>query len=147
MMTIRNMAVYEGQLYTFKYTSWGGRNRGKRQHNKDVRPLLLLATRGGLKVWPAKNGQKYIYGFNLNYLPPKRRLTVIRRLKEIFAESPGIKFSYKDIRDHLDLDLPSSTDDTIFRKYDIRGSKLRVLKEVNLDTYESYLDASLDGRQ
>jgi len=144
MVSIKNMARYKGQLYTFQYTSWGPRNL-KKSHNIDIRPLLLLATRRGRKVWRAGNGKSYIYGFNLNYLPSRRRLRVIEKLNEVFAENPGVEFSYLDIKSHLDL--PASTEDTIFRKYDVRGSKLRSLKQVNLDTYRSYLEESLDGQQ
>ena len=145
MTSIKNMSRYEGQLFTFQYTSWGPKVGGKKKHNTDLRPLLLLATKSGGKSWKAKNGKKYIYGFNLNYLPPRRRLRVIQKLHEVFSENPGMDFSYKAIRGHLNL--PSSTEDTIFRKYDIRGSKLRSLKQVNLDTYRSYLEESLDGQQ
>lgn len=145
MTTIKNMARYEGQLFTFQYQSWGRKMLGKKKRNTDARPLLLLATKEGGKVWKAKNGKSYIYGFNLNYLPPRRRLRVIQKLNEVFAENPGIDFSYKAIKGHLNL--PASTEDTIFRKYDVRGSKLRSLKQVNLDTYRSYLEESLEGRQ
>ena len=144
MTSIKNMSRYEGQLFTFQYTSWGPRKL-KKKRNEDMRPLLLLATKAGGKVWQAKNGKKYIYGFNLNYLPPRRRLRVIQSLHDAFEENPGVDFSYKAIRAHLNL--PSSSEDTIFRKYDVRGSKLRSLKQVNLDTYRSYLEESLDGRQ
>ena len=58
---------------------------GKKKRNTDARPLLLLATKAGGKVWKAKNGKSYIYGFNLNYLPPRRRLRVIQKLNEVFA--------------------------------------------------------------
>jgi hypothetical protein len=139
LTTIKNMAEYKGQLYTFQYNSFGTKQRSAR--NKDARPLLLLAYRAGDKVWKAKNGKKYIYGFNLNYLPPRRRLRVIDKLQEIFAENPGVTFTYKSIRNHLNL--PSTTEDSIFRKYDIRGSKLRYLKQVNLNTYRDYLTESL----
>ncbi len=145
MTTIKNMARYEGQLYTFQYNSWGKKVGGKRKRNNDLRPLLLLATKSGTKVWKAKNGKSYIYGFNLNYLHPRRRLRVIQKLHEVFEENPGVDFSYRAIRAHLNL--PASTEDTIFRKYDVRGGKLRSLKEVNLDTYRSYLEESLDGQQ
>ena len=145
MTSIKNMSRYEGQLYTFKYQSWGRKILGKKKHNVDAQPLLLLATNKGVKVWKAKNGKSFIYGFNLNYLPPRRRLKVIEKLNEVFAENPGIDFSYTAIKGHLDI--PSSTENTIFRKYDVRGSKLRNLKQVNLDTYRSYLEESLDGRK
>ena len=138
--SIKHMARYEGQLYTFQYTSWGTKQTKKR--NIDARPLLLLAYNRGDKVWKAKNGKKYIYGFNLNYLPPRRRLQVIDKLRQVFEENPGVKFTYKTIKNHLNL--PSVTEDSIFRKYDIRGSKLRYLKEVNLNNYRDYLFDSLN---
>ena len=137
--SIRQMAKYPGQLYAFQYTSWGTRRR-KQKRNSDLRPLLLLATKSGEKVWQAKNGKKYIYGFNLNYLPPMRRLKVLRRLMYVFAENPGIDFSYKAIKSHISLTFEEET--SIFRKYDVRGSKLRYLKEVNLNTYVDYLEKS-----
>ena len=138
--SIKHMAEYKGQLYAFQYTSHGPNVR-KPKRNTDMRPLLLLAFKNGSKVWKAKNGKKYIYGFNLNYLPPLRRLKVIQNLVQVFSENPGQEFSYRMIKGHLDI--PSSTENTIFRKYDIRGSKLRYLKEVNLNTYVAYLEKSL----
>ena len=101
----------------------------------------MLAYNKGSKVWKAQNGKSYIYGFNLNYIPPRRRLQVINKLIEVFSENPGIEFSYQSIKSHLNL--TTATEDGIFRKYDVRGSKLRQLKEVNLDTYRSYLENSL----
>ena len=106
-----------------------------------MRPLLLLAYKAGDKVWRAKNGKKYIYGFNLNYLPSRRRLRVIDKLQEVFEENPGVTFTYDTIKSHLNL--PSVTENTIFRKYDVRGSKLRYLKQVNLNTYRDYLLESI----
>lgn len=138
--SIKYMAKYKGQMYTFQYTSHGPIAR-KQKRNTDLRPCLLLAYKNGQKVWKAKNGKKYIYGFNLNYLPPNRRLRVLRTLTEIFEENPGIEFSYLTIKNHLNL--PTSLENSIFRKYDIRGSKLRQLKEVNLDKYIAYMESSL----
>ena len=138
--SIKNRATYLGQLYTFQYNSWGSRRTKK--HNKDVRPLLLLAYKEGEMVWKAKNKKKDIYGFNLNYLPTRRRLKVIEKLQKVFEENQGVLFTYEDIKGHLDL--PATTEDTIFRKYDVRGSKLRYLKEVNLNTYRTYLEEALD---
>ena len=134
------MARYEGQLYTFQYTSWG--TKLVKRRNIDNRPLLLLAVKDGGKVWKAKNGKSYIYGFNLNYLNPMRRLRVIEKLQQVFEENPGVQFTYKDIKNHLNL--PDTTENSIFRKYDVRGSKLRYLKEVNLNTYRDYLRESLE---
>ena len=142
--SVRRMSRYEGQLYTFAYSSFGP-SKTKKRPNIDKRPLLLLAMKDGGKVWKAKNGRSYIYGFNLNYLPPMRRLKVINDLMEIFEDSPGIDFDYAAIRSALDL--PSGKEASIFRKYDVRGSKLRQLKQVRLDTYAGYLRASLDTRQ
>ena len=139
--SVKKMAKYPGQLYTFQYSSWGPR-RLKKKRNQDMRPLLLLAIKDGGKTWKAKNGKTYIYGFNLNYLNPTRRLRVIRKLIEVFGENPGVDFTYKSIKSHLNL--PAEAENSIFRKYDVRGSKLRSLKEVNLDTYRRYLEDSLD---
>lgn len=136
LASIRQMSEYEGQLYTFQYTSFGP-NLRKPRPNVDKRPLLLLALKDGGKVWTAKNGKRYIYGFNLNYLNPARRLEVVQQLSEIFTKNKGVGFDYKMIVSILDL--PSSKEQSIFRKYDVRGSKLRYLKEVNLDTYVEYL--------
>lgn len=140
LASIRNMAKYIGQLYTFSYTSYGP-TKTKRRPNLDKQPLLLLAYRDGSKVWKAKNGKSYIYGFNLNYLEGHRRLEVIRNLKDAFAEKPGRTLSYQELKN--ELNLPEGKEDSIFRKYDVRGSKLRFLKEVDLNTYESYLDEAL----
>jgi len=74
-----------------------------------------------------------------------RRLKVIEDLMKIFEESPGMSLSYSAIRSALDL--PSGKEASIFRKYDVRGSKLRQLKQVRLDTYAGYLRSSLDTRQ
>ena len=50
----------------------------------------------------------------------------------------GLKvWSYDDMM--ALFNLPTSEGVTIFRKYDVRGSKMRRLKAVNLDTYEGYL--------
>ena len=144
LASIRQMSKYEGQLYTFQYTSYGPLP-SKPRPNIDKRPLLLLAFKDGDKVWKAKNGRSYIYGFNLNYLPPYRRLKVIEQLSEIFEETPGIAFDYNTIR--ATLDLPSAKEASIFRKYDVRGGKLRYLKQVRLDTYAGYLRDSLKTRQ
>ena len=138
--SIKHMARYEGQLYTFQYTSLG--TKLVKMRNIDNRPLLLLAVKDGGKVWKAKNGKSYIYGFNLNYLNPMRRLRVIEKLQQVFEENPGVQFTYKDIKNHLNL--PDTTENSIFRKYDVRGSKLRYLKEVNLNTYRDYLRESLE---
>lgn len=142
--SVRRMSKYEGQLYTFGYTSFGPSKTRKRP-NVDKRPLLLLAMKDGGKVWKAKNGRSYIYGFNLNYLPPMRRLKVIEDLMKIFEENPGMDFDYAQIQSALDL--PSAKEESIFRKYDVRGSKLRQLKQVRLDTYAGYLRSALDTRQ
>ena len=90
----------------------------------------------GNKVWKARNGRSYIYGFNLNYLPPARRIEVAEQLVKAFEDSPGVAFSYKDLMGAIDL---TSDEKGIFRKYDVRGGKLRYLKQVNLDTYVEYL--------
>jgi hypothetical protein len=139
--SVKRMARYGGQLYTFQYTSYGP-NRAKPRPNIDKRPLLLLAYKGGTKVWKAKNGKSYIYGFNLNYLEAHRRLEVIRNLVDAFAEKPGRTLSYEELKG--ELNLPAAKEDSIFRKYDVRGGKLRQLKQVDLDTYESYLQKSLN---
>ncbi len=138
--SIKGMARYMGQLYTFGYNSYGP-NKTRPKPNIDKQPLLLLAYKGGSKVWKAKNGKSYIYGFNLNYLEGHRRLEVIRNLIDAFSEKPGRTLSYKEIRG--ELNLPAGKEDSIFRKYDVRGSKLRSLKQVDLNTYEAYLDEAL----
>tara|TARA_B100000029_G_C17056604_1_gene771549 strand:- start:40 stop:525 length:486 start_codon:yes stop_codon:yes gene_type:complete len=140
LTSIKNLSKYPGQLYTFQYTSYGP-VLSKQRPNKDKRPLLLLAVRNGEKVWKAKNGKRYVYGFNLNYLSPMRRLSVIKDIIKMVTDRPGEQYSYQDIK--TALNLPSSKEDSIFRKYDVRGSKLRYLKEVDLDTYASYLEESL----
>ena len=142
--SVRRMSKYEGQLYSFGYSSFGP-SKTKKRPNTDKSPLLLLAVKGGSKVWRARNGRSYIYGFNLNYLPPMRRLKVVEDLMKIFEESPGVDFDYNTIKSALDL--PSGKEDSIFRKYDVRGGKLRQLKQVRLDTYAGYLRSSLDTRQ
>jgi hypothetical protein len=140
LASIRQMSKYDGQLYMFKYRSRGPIRRRRRR--KDEFPLLLLAIRKGVRVWKAKNNRSYIYGFNLNYLPPFERQDTLERLKVIFEENPGIEFSYSTIRQHLNL--PSDKEDTIFRKYDVRGGKLQHLKQVNLDKYMDYLDNAIN---
>ena len=142
--SIRRMSRYKGQLYTFQYTSYGPSKTRKRP-NMDKRPLLLLAVKDGRKVWKAGNGRSYIYGFNLNYLPPMRRLKVVEGLSKIFDDNPGLTFEYSEIKNLLDI--PAAKEESIFRKYDVRGSKLRYLKQVNLDTYAGYLREALDTRQ
>jgi len=141
MASVKQMAKYGGQLYTFGYTSWGPSPK-KKNPNKDKNPLLLLAVRDGTKVWRARNGKSYIYGFNLNYLEPRRRLEVIQNLAVVFSEHSGETMSYAQIKGAIDL--PTAKENSIFRKYDVRGSKLRRLKQVDLNTYASYLGESLD---
>lgn len=136
LASIRQMSKYEGQLYTFQYTSFGPNIR-KPRPNVDKRPLLLLALKDGNKVWKAKNGKRYVYGFNLNYLPPARRIQVVEQLSEAFSKNKGVGFDYQAIMSILEL--PTNKEQSIFRKYDVRGSKLRYLKQVNLDTYVEYL--------
>ena len=158
MASIRQMSAYQGQMYTFGYTSWGptpkrrgAKNKAKenrnlasgKRPNRDKQPLLLLAVRKGEKIWKAKNGKSYIYGFNLNYLESHQRLDVIRKLAVIFEEHEGESLSYLQIKSALNL--PSSKEDSIFRKYDIRGSKLRHLKQVDLNTYTRYLEKALNS--
>ena len=143
LTSVMNMAKYEGQTYTFQYVSKGPKEKPRR--NKDFQPLLLLAVNKGKKVWKAANGKSYIYGFNLNYLPEAQRLSVIKSLIELFNNEPGKLFSYSDI--NAALGLPASTENTIFRKYDVRGSKLRSLKQVNLDTYSAILEEQLDAKE
>ena len=142
MASIKNMSKYAGQLYTFGYTSWGPGDRRKKA-NIDKQPLLLLATKGSQNTWRAKNGKSYIYGFNLNYLESNRRLEVIKQLVIIFSEHEGESLSYNAIKGALDL--PTAKEDSIFRKYDVRGSKLRRLAQVDLNTYAVYLEESLSA--
>ena len=136
--SIRRNSVYSGQLYTFQYTSIN-KKTGKAKQNEDRYPLLLLAYHSHGKIWKAKNGKRYIYGFNLNYLPEDRRLDILRKVKEM---STDVKYSYKAFKGALRLPVGKTT--TIFRKYDIRGSKLRYLKEVDLDKYEDYLESNIN---
>jgi len=143
MASVRQNAQYEGQLYSFQYTSYGP-SPTKKRPNIDKQPLLLLAYRGADRIWKAQNGRSYIYGFNLNYLNPHRRLEVVEALIEIFRTKPGQSLTYQQLKDSLEV--PTGLEDSIFRKYDIRGSKLRKLKEVNLDTYVDYLRRSLKTR-
>lgn len=143
MASIRQSAKYEGQLYSFQYTSYGP-SPTKKRPNIDKQPLLLLAYKGTDKIWKAGNGRSYIYGFNLNYLEPHRRLEVVEALIEIFETKPGTSLTYQQLKDSLEI--PVSLESRIFRKYDIRGSKLRKLKEVDLDTYVAYLRSSLKTR-
>lgn len=137
---VRRMSKYEGQLYSFGYSSFGPSKTRKRP-NTDRSPLLLLAMKDGGKVWRARNGRSYIYGFNLNYLPPMERLQVVEDLMRIFEANNGMSLDYSALQSALDLDS------SIFRKYDVRGSKLRQLKQVRLDTYAGYLRGSLNTRQ
>ena len=138
--TIKRIAKYTGQLYTFQYTSWGHHRKGRQKKNLDRYPLLLLAYHDQGKVWKAKNGKRYIYGFNLNYLSEDRRLKVLRNLDTL---AKGVKYSYEELKGALNLPVGNTT--TIFRKYDIRGSKLRYLKEVDLDKYEDYLEHNIES--
>ena len=161
-------ATYVGQLFTFHYHSFGPKHRGwnyrygtkvkgtsvrlsspvrnkrvkPRTANKDKYPLLLLAFKNGKKVWKAENGKKYVYGFNLNYLPNDRRLEFVEKLRDVVLEQPGLEMSYRDLL--AKFGLPHRVGDTIFRKYDVRGSKLRGFKEVDLDTYIIQLSSALD---
>tara|TARA_Y100000310_G_scaffold345850_1_gene471353 strand:- start:28241 stop:28822 length:582 start_codon:yes stop_codon:yes gene_type:complete len=169
LASIMQAARYEGAIYTFQYTSMGpayarrkrigllraagqkvrGRPPKKsaasiKRPNMDKRPLLLLAVKEGNKVWKAKNGKLLVYGFNLNYLEPHTRITTMRELKKMFEDQPGHRFSYQEIEGKLSL--PNGRDDSIFRKYDVRGSKLRFLKEVNIDEYITYLENDIEGR-
>ena len=138
--SVKRMSKYEGQLYSFGYSSFGPSKTRKRP-NTEKSPLLLLAMKDGGKIWRARNGRSYIYGFNLNYLPPMERLQVVEDLMEIFEENNGMSLDYSTLQSVLDLDS------SIFRKYDVRGSKLRQLKQVRLDTYAGYLRGSLNTRQ
>lgn len=142
--SIMSMAKYPGQLYTFNYSSYRVEKGGKRIKNRDAFPLLLLAYKDGKKVWMAGNGNKYIYGFNLNYLRGERRLGIIKELIDLFSRKPGVMFSYNEIK--RILKLPSTARNTIFRKYDIRGNKLRYLKQVDLNTYADYLYDEIDDK-
>tara|TARA_R110000824_G_scaffold302098_2_gene490011 strand:+ start:27 stop:467 length:441 start_codon:yes stop_codon:yes gene_type:complete len=140
MASIKNMSKFAGQLYTFGYTSWGPKDK-KRRANIDKQPLLLLAVKNGQKSWRAKNKGSYVYGFNLNYLESNRRLEVIKQLVIIFAEHEGELLGYDAIKGALDL--PTAKENSIFRKYDARGSKLRRLAQVDLNTYAVYLEDAL----
>lgn len=137
--SIRWMAKYKGQLYTFSYRSWGHYRKGIKKKNLDAYPVLLLAFREGHKTWKAANGKRYIYGFNLNYLPPKRRLDVARAISQKL--SGDVEYTYDELK--ASFDLPTSKGSTIFRKYDVRGGKLSRLKQVDLDKYITYLDDSI----
>tara|TARA_R110000765_G_C18800764_1_gene593561 strand:+ start:255 stop:851 length:597 start_codon:yes stop_codon:yes gene_type:complete len=109
--------------------------------SSDPYPLLFLAYKNGQRTWRAKNGKSYIYGFNLNYLPETERLQFIRDLQKTVGQG-GLKvWSYDDMM--ALFNLPTSEQNTIFRKYDVRGSKMRRLKAVNLDTYEGYLSSHI----
>ena len=70
-----------------------------------------------------------------------RRLSVILSIVQMVAKSPGTEYTYESVKSSLNL--PVEQENSIFRKYDVRGSKLRYLKEVDLDTYVDYLQQSL----
>jgi hypothetical protein len=55
-------------------------------------------------------------------------------------KTPGVTFTFKQMLDIIDL--TPGTEKRLFRKYDVRGSKLRYLKQVDLNTYRDYLDRS-----
>jgi len=139
--SIKRMAKYRGQLYSFQYTSLGP-SKTKKKRNEDRYPVILLAYKDGSKIWEAKNKKRYIYGFNINYLPALERLRVVRDMQDKLDSD--IMYSYPELRDTLKL--PTAVGSTIFRKYDVRGSKLRLLKEVDLDKYVNYLDSSIEMR-
>ena len=99
-----------------------------------------MAYKEGAKVWKARNGKKYIYGFNLNYLAESRRLKVVRIIQDTMTE--GRMFTYLQLKELLNL--PTGKGTTIFRKYDVRGSKLRFLKEVDLNKYVNYIESDME---
>ena len=138
--SIRGMAKYRGQLYSFQYTSWGKYKKGVQRLNLDRYPVLLLAYKDGAKTWKAKNNKTYIYGFNINYLAPHKRLQTVRYVNERLSDD--VFYSYESLKELLAL--PSAKGNTIFRKYDVRGGKLRYLKQVDLDKYVEYLHNSID---
>ena len=102
--------------------------------------MLLLAYKepGGTKVWKDRSGKSLIYGFNLNYLPVPARLKVVEKMKAFM--NPDDEYSYEELKSLFKL--PVSKSNTIFRKYDVRGGRLRYLKQLDLDTYAAYLAKS-----
>jgi len=147
LASVRQSAKYKGQLYAFSYRSRGSLYTAKNilRRARDPMPLLLLAYRKGQKVWRAGNGKTLIYGFNLNYINERRRMQVIREMIQAVSENKGGFFSYEEIK--AQLNLPNEREVRIFRKYDVRGGKLRYLKEVDLNTYASYLENKLEFNQ
>ena len=145
--SVMQQAKYKGQLYSFNYQSRGSMftSKGKLRRRHDHQPLLLLAYKRGKKVWKAGNGLSFIYGFNLNYLNNKTRLGVVKAMIDAVAENPGGFFTYDEIRNQLSLSTEKEI--RIFRMYDVRGSKLRYLKQVDLNTYASYLENEIDFRR
>jgi len=137
--SIKRKAIYRGQLYTFQYTSWSQRKKGDSSKNMDMFPVIILAYKNGSKIWEAGNKKRFIYGFNLNYLSEARRLAIAHEMQDKFTSD--VYYSYDQLKSLFRL--PVGTEDTIFRKYDIRGGKLRYLKEVDLNKYVSYLDDKL----
>jgi len=113
----------------------------KKYHSSDPFPLLFLAYKNGQRTWRAGNGKTYIYGFNLNYLPERERLDFIQELQKDVGKGGKLVWSYDDMMARFNLPISEGT--TIFRKYDVRGSKMRRLKAVNLDTYEGYLSSHI----
>jgi len=138
--SIKRMSKYKGQLYSFQYTSWGKYKKGIQKKNLDRYPVILLAYKDGNKVWRARNGKSYIYGFNLNYLSPSKRLETVRYIQDHMTED--IFYTYEYMKGVLRL--PTAVGTTIFRKYDVRGGKLKFLKDVDLDKYVAYLNNSIE---
>ena len=137
--SVRRLSSFQGYLVTFEYRSFGPDRRRPRR-NTDLQPLLLLATNRGEKVWKASNGRRYLWGFNLNYLSPRKRDVFLQKMIKKVDITPGVSFSFTEMLDILDI-LPEQAG-AIFRKYDVRGSKLRRLKQVDLNTYRDYLNES-----
>jgi len=137
--SVKRLSRFTGHLFTFSYKSFGP-NRRRPRRNTDEQPLLLLATKDGEQIWKADNGQRYIWGFNLNYLPARKRAEILRKMSDKINKTPGVTFTFKQMLDIIDL--TPGTEKRLFRKYDVRGSKLRYLKQVDLNTYKDYLDRS-----
>jgi hypothetical protein len=138
------MAKFNDDIFSFDYRSYGSDPK-RRRKNVDRRPFLLVAYKGNDKVWKAANGGSYMYGFNLNYIGFDNRVNLLRYLNEESNRIGDHQYSYEEIKNIMVLvGINEKVAESCFRKYDVRGGKLRNLTAINLNTYVSVLVENLE---
>jgi hypothetical protein len=143
--SIKRMSKYDTRLYTFSYVS-RGTNPKKPRQNKDRQPLLLIAYSRNKKRFFNISGKRfaYVWGFNLNYLPASKTLRILKELRDKYNDFNDEPVDYNNLRKVLDL--PTSKEDTIFRKYRTGGGNLNGLIAIDLDTYIEELSSKISSK-